>query len=55
MFCAGLVVARSLRTIDRAEDLGLRMMRQPANKQMDYYYSNLLGNDWEKQMEQVTI
>ncbi|KAF8071137.1 hypothetical protein HT031_001219 [Scenedesmus sp. PABB004] len=47
-----LVVARALRTIDRSEDLGLRMMRQPAHKQMDYYYSHLLGDDWEQQLEQ---
>lgn len=50
-----LVVARTLRTIDRSEDLGLRMMRQPTNKQMDYYYSHLLGKDWEQQMEQDFI
>jgi hypothetical protein len=50
---AGLVVARALRTIDRSEDLGLRMMKQPAHKQIDYYYSNLLGEDWKEQIEQV--
>jgi hypothetical protein len=47
------VVARALRTIDRSEDLGLRMMKQPAHKQIDYYYSNLLGDDWKEQIEQV--
>lgn len=47
-----LVVARALRTIDRSEDLGLRMMKQPAHKQIDYYYSNLLGEDWKEQIEQ---
>jgi hypothetical protein len=50
---AGLVVARALRTIDRSQDLGLRMMRQPPHKQLDYYYSKLLGKDWQQQMEQV--
>eukprot|EP00879_Flechtneria_rotunda_P012631 GHRR01013189.1.p1 GENE.GHRR01013189.1~~GHRR01013189.1.p1 ORF type:complete len:228 (+),score=91.79 GHRR01013189.1:892-1575(+) len=48
---AGLVVARALHTIDRSEDLGLRMMKQPDDKQIDYYYSNLLGKDWQQQME----
>jgi hypothetical protein len=31
------------------------MLRQPANKQMDYYYSKLLGEDWQKQLEQVGV
>jgi hypothetical protein len=50
---AGFVVARALRTVDRSQDLGLRMMKQPAHKQIDYYYSNLLGEDWKEQIEQV--
>jgi len=46
-------VARTLRTIDHSQDLGLRMMRQPDNQQMDYYYGKLLGKDWQQQLEQV--
>eukprot|EP00775_Hariotina_reticulata_P012941 gene12941-13069_t len=47
-----MIVARALRTIDHSQDLGLRMMRQPDHKQMDYYYGKLLGNDWQQQLEQ---
>lgn len=50
---AGLVVSRALRTVDRSQDLGLKMLKQPTHKQMDYYYSNLLGKDWQQQLEQV--
>lgn len=46
-------MAKCLRTVDRSQDLGLKMLRQPAHKQMDYYYSKLLGEDWQKQLEQV--
>jgi hypothetical protein len=42
-----------VRTIDRSQDLGLRMLKQPTHKQMDYYYSRLLGQDWQQQLEQV--
>lgn len=52
---AGLIVARALRTIDRADDLGLRMLRQPAAEQMDYYYRNLLGDDWQQQAAQDLV
>lgn len=31
------------------------MMKQPAHKQMDYYYSQLLGDDWKQQIEQVGL
>ena len=48
-------MSRALRTIDRSQDLGLKMMKQPAHKQMDYYYSKLLGADWQKQLEQVGV
>jgi hypothetical protein len=50
---AGLIVSRAVRTIDRSQDLGLRMLKQPTHKQMDYYYSRLLGQDWQQQLEQV--
>jgi len=50
---AGLIVARALRTIDKSQDLGLKMLKQPTHKQMDYYYSKLLGENWQKQLEQV--
>jgi hypothetical protein len=46
-------VSRALRTVDRSQDLGLKMLKQPTHKQMDYYYSNLLGKDWQQQLEQV--
>jgi hypothetical protein len=46
-------VSRALRTIDRSQDLGLKMLKQPPHKQMDYYYSKLLGKDWQQQLEQV--
>jgi hypothetical protein len=29
------------------------MLRQPREKQMDYYYTQLLGKNWQKQFEQV--
>ena len=51
---AGLIVSRAVRTIDRSQDLGLRMLKQPPHKQMDYYYSRLLGKDWQQQLEQVS-
>lgn len=50
---AGLIVAKAMRTVDRSQDLGLKMLRQPTHKQMDYYYSRLLGKDWQQQLEQV--
>jgi hypothetical protein len=50
-----LIVAKALRTIDRSQDLGLKMLKQPTHKQMDYYYSKLLGEDWQKQLEQDFI
>lgn len=52
---SGLIVAKALRTIDRSQDLGLKMLKQPTHKQMDYYYSKLLGEDWQKQLEQDFI
>lgn len=48
-------MSRALRTIDRSQDLGLKMMKQPTHKQMDYYYSKLLGEDWQQQLEQVCL
>lgn len=50
-----LIVSRALRTVDRSQDLGLRMLKQPTNKQMDFYYSKLLGKDWQQQLEQVRV
>jgi hypothetical protein len=46
-------VSRALNTIDQGRDPRLRMLRQPKDKQMDYYYTQLLGKDWQKQFEQV--
>lgn len=31
------------------------MLKQPTHKQMDYYYGKLLGEDWQKQLEQDFI
>jgi len=46
-------VSRAMRTIDASRDPRIRMLRQPREKQMDYYYTQLLGKDWQKQFEQV--
>jgi hypothetical protein len=31
------------------------MMRQPPHKQLDYYYSQLLGKDWQEQLNKVRV
>jgi hypothetical protein len=42
-----------MRTIEASRDPHIRMLRQPPNKQIDYYYSQLLGKDWQEQFKQV--
>ncbi|KAI8471005.1 MAG: hypothetical protein J3K34DRAFT_385002 [Monoraphidium minutum] len=47
-----LIVSRAVHTIDAARDPRIRMLRQPEHKQMDYYYSRLLGKNWRQQLDQ---
>ena len=51
----GLIVRRAMATLDVSRDPRIRMLRQPPNKQIDYYYTQLLGKDWRKQFKQVRV
>jgi len=46
------IISRASRTVQWGRDPAIRMLRLPPEEQMDYYYSQLLGADWEKKMEQ---
>lgn len=47
----GLVVQRAMRTIDASRDPAYKMAGLPVNQQADYYFTRLLGRNWEAQME----
>ncbi len=50
----GLIVARTMRTIDASMDPLIRMSKLPENQQMDFYCSNLMGANWQEQVQQVS-
>jgi hypothetical protein len=51
---AGYIVSRATQTVSRGRDLAIRTARQPPEQQADYYYRNLLGPDWEQQLQQAS-
>lgn len=53
--CAGYIVSRATQTVGRGRDLAIRTARQPPEQQADYYYRNLLGPDWEQQLQQASM
>ncbi|GBF91759.1 hypothetical protein Rsub_04063 [Raphidocelis subcapitata] len=48
-----LVVSRAMRTIEASRDPRIRMLRQPSHKQIDYYYTQLLGKNWREHIDAV--
>eukprot|EP00877_Chromochloris_zofingiensis_P001037 jgi/Chrzof1/10934/Cz05g17220.t1 len=47
-----LIIARARQTLQMSADPIVKMAKLPPNQQLDYYYSRLMGKDWEQQMEQ---
>ena len=49
------MLSRASRTIEAARDPRVRMLRKPPAERLDYYYSRLLGKDWERQLEEDLV
>ena len=52
MFAAVFILHRAIHTIQASKDPIFKMSKRPQDEQISYYYSKLLGPDWEQLMEE---